>query len=210
MSPRGSGPSRVVAAASGGFLAGAIAVALVIWGFPNIGRPLASPLTVANQPLPLSTTAPINATSSLAELRDRHLEIPVRGAVRQKLVDSFDATRDGNRKHEAIDIMAPRNTPILAVEEGTIARLFSSKLGGTTVYQFDPATRYVYYYAHLERYADGLREGDRVQRGEVLGYVGTSGNAPKNTPHLHFAIFLLTEKKQWWRGTPINPYEVLK
>jgi len=210
MTTRGSGPSTVVAAASGGFLAGAIAVALVIWGFPNIGRPLASSLTVADQPIPLSTAAPINATSSLSELRDRHLEIPVRGVVRSELVDSFDATRDANRKHEAIDIMAPRNTPILAVEDGTIARLFSSKLGGTTIYQFDPAIRYVYYYAHLERYADGLREGDRVRRGEVLGYVGTSGNAPQNAPHLHFAVFLLTEKKQWWHGTPIDPYDVLK
>lgn len=210
MRTRGSGPSKVVAAASGGFLAGAIAVTLVIWGFPNIGRPLASPLTFANRPIPLSTTAPISPTGSLLELRDRHLEIPVRGVVQQKLVDSFDATRDANRKHEAIDIMAPRNTPILAVEEGTIARLFASKAGGTTVYQFDPGTRYVYYYAHLERYAHGLQEGNHVHRGQVLGYVGTSGNAPKDTPHLHFAIFRLTEKKQWWQGSPMNPYDVLR
>jgi murein DD-endopeptidase MepM/ murein hydrolase activator NlpD len=210
MRTRGSRPSTVVAAASGGFLAGAIAVALVIWGFPNTGRPLASPLTVANRPIPVPPPASINATSSLAELRDRHLEIPVRGVLRQKLVDSFDDTRDANRKHEAIDIMAPRNTPILAVEEGTIARLFASKAGGTTIYQFDPARRYAYYYAHLERYADGLREGDHVRRGQMLGYVGTSGNAANGAPHLHFAIFRLTERQQWWHGTPIDPYEVLK
>jgi murein DD-endopeptidase MepM/ murein hydrolase activator NlpD len=99
---------------------------------------------------------------------------------------------------------------VVAVEDGTIARLFESKRGGTTVYQFDPTTKYVYYYAHLERYADGLEEGNHVQRGQVLGYVGTSGNAPRDTPHLHFAIFRLTDKKQWWQGSPIDPFEVLK
>jgi murein DD-endopeptidase MepM/ murein hydrolase activator NlpD len=118
--------------------------------------------------------------------------------------------RGSTHNHEAIDIMAPRNTPVLAVEDGTIARLFESNAGGTTVYQFDPSTTYVYYYAHLERYADGLRQGNHVQREQVLGYVGTSGNAPKDTPHLHFAIFRLTEKKQWWHGSPIDPYAVLK
>jgi murein DD-endopeptidase MepM/ murein hydrolase activator NlpD len=98
----------------------------------------------------------------------------------------------------------------VAVEKGAIARLFYSKAGGITVYQFDPMVRYVYYYAHLERYADGLREGDQVHRGQVLGYVGTSGNAAKDTPHLHFAIFRLTAKKQWWQGSPVDPYEVFK
>ena len=144
------------------------------------------------------------------ELRDRHLELPVQGALRRDLRDSFYDTRGSTHNHEAIDISAPRNTPILAVEDGTIAKLFESKPGGTTVYQFDPASRYAYYYAHLERYADGLHEGQQVQRGQVLGYVGTSGNAPKDAPHLHFAIFRLTEKKQWWKGSPIDPYQVLK
>jgi peptidoglycan LD-endopeptidase LytH len=146
----------------------------------------------------------------LSELRDRRLELPVRGALSQERRDSFDDTRGSSRHQKAIDIMTPRNTPIVAVEDGTIARLFESEAGGTTVYQFDPATRYVYYYAHLEHYADGLKEGGHVQRGEVLGYAGTSGNAPKDTPHLHFAIFRLTEKKQWWQGAPIDPYDVLK
>jgi len=210
MSMRGPRPSKMVAAASGGFLAGAVSVALAVWGLPNMERPLASPFTVPKPPIPSSTTAQVSEASPVAELRERHLEIPVRGVVRGKLVDSFNDVRDGTRKHEAIDILAPRNTPILAVEDGTIARLFLSKAGGTTIYQFDPAIRYAYYYAHLERYADGLREGNHVQRGQVLGYVGTSGNAPANTPHLHFAIFRLTEKKEWWHGTPIDPYEVLK
>src|SRR4029077_4455752 len=108
--------------------------------------------------------------------------------TKHELRDSFSETR-GAARHEAIDIMAPRNTPIQAVEDGSIARLFESKRGGTTVYLFDPAIRYVYYYAHLERYASGLQQGDHIRRGQVLGYVGTSGNAPKNAPHLHFAIF---------------------
>jgi murein DD-endopeptidase MepM/ murein hydrolase activator NlpD len=217
---------KTVAAASGGLLVGAIGMAAVVWGFPNAmrspnpggqhraERPLAAdgknqlPLTKA--PMRSSTTTPSIEADPLAELRDRQLEFPVRGALRRDLRDSFYETRDSTRTHEAIDIMAPRNTPILAVEGGTIARLFESKAGGTTIYQFDPTTRYAYYYAHLERYADGLREGNHVQRGQVLGYVGTSGNAPKDSPHLHFAIFRLTDKKQWWRGSPINPYEVLK
>ena len=98
---------------------------------------------------------------------------------------------------------------MLAVEDGAIARLFESKAGGTTVYQFDPATKFVYYYAHLERYADGLKEGHHVLRGQALGFVGTSGNAPKDTPHLHFAIFRLGPERHWWQGTAVNPYAFL-
>ena len=97
-----------------------------------------------------------------------------------------------------------------AVEDGTIARLFYSKAGGITVYQFDPTSNFCYYYAHLERYAEGLREGEAVRRGQIIGYVGTSGNAPKTTPHLHFAIFRLTEARHWWEGTPIDPYDVFR
>ena len=107
-----------------------------------------------------------------------------------------------------MDILAPRNTPVRAVENGTIARLFLSKAGGNTIYQFDPSGRFCYYYAHLERYADGIREGQSVSRSDIIGYVGTSGNAPPNTPHLHFAIFQLTPARHWWQGTPIDPYPV--
>ena len=96
------------------------------------------------------------------------------------------------------------------IEEGKVARLFFSKAGGITVYQFDPTEQYCYYYAHLERYADGLVEGQELRKGQVIGYVGTTGNAPKDTPHLHFAIFRLTEAKRWWEGTPIDPYDVLR
>jgi murein DD-endopeptidase MepM/ murein hydrolase activator NlpD len=99
---------------------------------------------------------------------------------------------------------------VLAVEDGTIVKLFQSKAGGTTIYQFDPTWSYIYYYAHLERYAADLREGMRVRRGDLIGYVGTSGNAPKNAPHLHFAIYKAGPDKKWWDGTPIDPFWVLK
>jgi murein DD-endopeptidase MepM/ murein hydrolase activator NlpD len=109
-----------------------------------------------------------------------------------------------------MDLLAPRHTPVVAVESGIIARLFNSKAGGLTIYQFDPTTTYAYYYAHLQGYAEGLEEGATVARGQTIGYVGTSGNAPANTPHLHFAIFVLTDDKRWWEGTPLDPFEVLR
>ena len=104
--------------------------------------------------------------------------LPIATIERATLRSNFDEQRGGTRRHEAIDLLAPRHTPVVAVEDGIIARLFNSKAGGITVYQFDPTTSYAYYYAHLERYADGLEEGATVTRGQVLGYVGTSGNAP--------------------------------
>ncbi len=143
------------------------------------------------------------------ELTERGLTIPVEGMTREQLVESF-AEQRGTRVHEAIDILAPRNTPVRAVDDGTIARLFDSKAGGITIYQFDNTEQFCYYYAHLERYAEGLREGDRVRKGQIVGYVGTSGNAAPDTPHLHFAVFQLTAAKRWWEGTPLNPYPLLR
>ncbi len=117
--------------------------------------------------------------------------------------DQFtDRRGGGTRGHEAVDILADRNTPIRAIEDGTVAKLFVSKAGGLTIYQFDPTGRFAYYYAHLENYARGIEEGQHVSGGETIGYVGTSGNAPKNTPHLHFAIFELTPEHHWWQGRP--------
>jgi murein DD-endopeptidase MepM/ murein hydrolase activator NlpD len=162
-------------------------------------------------PPPPSAEAVIGpAASSPGELAGRDLAIPVEGIQKDQLTRSFDDDRTGSRQHQAIDILAPMGTPVKAVEGGTIARLFYSKAGGITIYQFDPTERFCYYYAHLERYADGIKEGDPVQKGQVIGYVGVSGNAPKNTPHLHFAVFRLTEAKRWWEGTPIDPYDVLR
>ncbi|MGH9139527.1 MAG: M23 family metallopeptidase [Vicinamibacterales bacterium] len=138
------------------------------------------------------------------------LRMPIDGADVESLKGGFSETRGGNRAHEAVDMLAPRNTPVHAVEDGTIAKLFTSKAGGLTVYQFDPSGRYCYYYAHLQRYAHGLADGQRVSQNDVIGYVGTTGNAPPNTPHLHFAIFELNADKHWWQGKALDPYQVFK
>ena len=143
------------------------------------------------------------------DLLARDLRLPIDNADVAALKGHFAQRRGGgSRGHEAVDILASRHTPVRAVDDGAIARLFLSKQGGVTIYQFDPFERYCYYYAHLDRYADGLREGQRIKRGDVLGYVGTTGNAPPDTPHLHFAIFQLTPEKRWWTGAPIDPYLV--
>jgi len=220
-----------------GFLAGALAVSLVVWKADRSetwlgagARFLADRHDAVDRwdRGPVDDDAPVlearvgtagsdegpEPTPSIsappeAELEDRDLALPVEGLTRDRLVRSFDDAR-GARRHQAIDILAPVGTPVKAVEDGRIARLFNSKAGGITIYQFDPTERYCYYYAHLQRYADGIRENDTVRKGQVIGYVGVSGNAPKNTPHLHFAIFRLTAEKRWWEGTPIDPYDVLR
>ncbi len=164
------------------------------------------------QPSPLEAPQAESGQAALpapADLRQRNLVLPVQGIRPEQLQNTFEDSRGGGRVHQAIDIMAPRNTPVMAVEDGKIAKLFTSKQGGLTIYQFDPSETYAYYYAHLERYADGLKEGMMLRRGQVVGYVGTSGNANPEGPHLHFAIFRLTPEKRWWDGAPINPFPVL-
>ena len=166
--------------------------------------PMAPPTPAVAAPTPAA------AGSTVDELRGRGLTLPVQGIKREQLTDTFNDMRGTSRRHEALDVIAPRDTPVLAVEDGTIAKLFLSEAGGITIYQFDPSSSYAYYYAHLDRYADGLKEGAQVKRGQVLGYVGTTGNAPRDTPHLHFAIFKLGDDRRWWEGTPVDPYSVLK
>lgn len=136
------------------------------------------------------------------------LIIPVAGVTRASLRDSFDECR-GTRRHEAIDIAAPLHTPVIAAGAGRVAKLFNSVPGGLTVYQFDAEEQFAYYYAHLYAYAPGLHEGMQLQRGDLLGYVGVSGNAPPAAPHLHFAIFRLGPEKKWWQGEAVNPYPLL-
>jgi peptidoglycan LD-endopeptidase LytH len=137
------------------------------------------------------------------------LRVPIDGISIESFKGGFSELR-GKRRHEAADIIAPRGTPIHAVQDGTIAKLFLSQRGGTTIYQFDAERRRCYYYAHLERYTDGLHEGQQISQGEVIGYVGTSGNAPPDTPHLHFAIFELDADGKWWHGRPLDPYLVFR
>ena len=146
--------------------------------------------------------------SDLEALRQRSLVVPVRGLERDDLVASFTDARGSSRRHEAIDILAPRGTEVLAVEDGKVAKIFTSDAGGLTLYQFDPSESFVYYYAHLDNYAPGLKEGDMLRKGDVVGTVGTTGNAPKNTPHLHFAIAKLDPDKRWWGGTALDPFLV--
>jgi peptidoglycan LD-endopeptidase LytH len=155
-----------------------------------------------------STPATMLLDADVVELRRRRLPIPVQGVIASSLVSSFHQTRGGNRAHEALDILAPRGTPAVAVEESRVEKLFTSERGGLTAYLFDMSGTYCYYYAHLDRYADDLKEGDVVPRGHIVGYVGTTGNAPPETPHLHFAVFKLGPEKRWWEGTPIDPYAI--
>ena len=169
------------------------------------------PLVGAPRPAGEPKMSATTGTTSAGTTHTGRLRVPIDGADIQTWKGGFDERRGGGaRGHEAVDILSPRNTPIHAVVSGTIAKIFESKAGGHTIYEFDANGRLCYYYAHLERYADGLHEGQPVARGDVIGYVGTSGNAPANTPHLHFAVFELNADKQWWKGRPIDPYLVFK
>ncbi len=179
---------------------GAVAFAGALWIFSStsvLGDP--SPA----EQLPASTE---HVGTVPDDLIDKDLTIPVPGIQAKDLSPQFFDAR-GERGHEAIDIIATRGEPVIAADDGTIAKLFLSKPGGITVYQFDPTETYAYYYAHLDRYADGLAEGDIVKRGQVIGYVGSTGNAAQ--PHLHFAIFRLGPEKQWWKGEALDPYPAL-
>jgi peptidoglycan LD-endopeptidase LytH len=194
-------------------------------GAPPVAPPTAGPLApptappsrepgestdswIAYDPLarrPEMGFSPAPAPVDLVGLRTKGLVLPVAGYDRRHLRDNFAEMR-GTRVHEALDMLAPRGTPVVAVDDGVVKKLFNSRAGGLTVYQFDPQEAFCYYYAHLDRYADGLAEGRSVRKGDTLGYVGTSGNAPPNVPHLHFTVFKLGPEKHWWEGVPINPF----
>lgn len=189
-----------------------------------VATPGASPTTV--QP-PTATTVhdPVAATvaartpwvtpptppppAAAVRIDGEGLLIPVQGKTARDLMDTFTDARSQGRSHDAIDIMADAGTPVLAVADGHVEKLFDSERGGLTVYQFEPRGQYAYYYAHLQRYAPGLAEKQAIRRGQVIGYVGSTGNASPDAPHLHFAIFQLGPERRWWEGTAINPYPVL-
>lgn len=135
------------------------------------------------------------------------LIIPVAGVVRAQLTDTWGAARSQGRTHEGIDILAPQGTPVLATASGRIVKFFDSDRGGVTIYEFDTAERFVYYYAHLLARAPGLAEGYQVRQGQVIGYVGMTGNAP--VPHLHFEVERLGPEHHWWRAESMNPYPLL-
>jgi peptidoglycan LD-endopeptidase LytH len=199
--PSGSAPSPFPSASS---------------AFPAAPSPFTTPapwapqaeaaLAVPDVPTPShALPAPPPDLGDFARLKARSIAIPVQGVDVSQLRDNFSEMR-GSRAHEAIDILAPRGTPVLAADDGVIQKLFTSAQGGLTVYEFDRDGAYCYYYAHLDRYAEGLTEGMAARKGDVIGYVGTSGNAPPGTPHLHFTIFKLGPEKQWWKGTAVNPF----
>jgi murein DD-endopeptidase MepM/ murein hydrolase activator NlpD len=176
----------------------------------TIDVPVQRPAEQGHPSAPVGTTGGGAEARAVDTLRSRELDIPVRGVEPADLHDTFSESRGSTHAHEAIDIMAPRRTPVVAVQDGRIVKLFTSKAGGLTIYQFDPSETFCYYYAHLDAYAEGIHEGERVERGQVIGYVGSTGNAPADAPHLHFAIFRLTPEHEWWKGEPINPYPILR
>ncbi len=138
------------------------------------------------------------------------LAVPVTGVRADQLIDTFTQSRAGGRPHDAIDIMAPHGTPVVAAAEGTVEKLFFSQSGGgITAYVRSPDRRWTYYYAHLQAYAPGLREGQRVARGDRIGLVGSTGNANPAGPHLHFAIHEMAAGERWWQGRAVNPYPIL-
>jgi peptidoglycan LD-endopeptidase LytH len=141
---------------------------------------------------------------------DRRLAIPVLGIRPEQLRDTYNASRSGGRRHDAIDIHAPRGTPVLAASDGEIIKLHSGARGGISLYQLDADGVTRYYYAHLDRYADGVREGVRVRRGQVIGYVGDTGNAQPGDYHLHFSIARLSDRRRWWTGVNLNPFDLLR
>ena len=173
-----------------------------------VGLAACLPGPVKSEPVP-ELTPPAAQLTPEAALAAKALIIPVEGVDPSRVRDSYTAGRGGGRTHDAVDIMAPRGTPVIAADSGTILRLRQNEAGGITIYQLDPDERFVYYYAHLDRYQDGLSEGMKIRQGDVLGYVGTTGNAPKNTPHLHFQVMLYRGRGQYWGGDPINPHPYL-
>lgn len=180
----------------------------------DLPAPESKPATVAATPA--APIRPAASDSNAAELSDadylwtRNLVVPVAGADMSKVYDSFDAERDGGeRVHRALDILAPRGTPILAADDGKILRMSTNRLGGITMYTVDPANRIVYYYAHMDHYNDAMSPGRSIVRGDTLGFVGTTGNAPKDTPHLHFQIMRWPSNGKYWSGEPIDPFDYL-
>lgn len=155
-----------------------------------------------------AAAAPADATA-VAHLRG--LFFPVSGGDSTRLDDSFDDPRDGGvRKHHAIDIMAPLGAAVMAVEDGRILRLAKNARGGITIYATDLGEQFVYYYAHLDRYHTNIYAGRPLLKGDTIGYVGTTGNAPKNVPHLHFQVMRMPPDRRFWNGDPINPYPLLR
>ncbi len=181
-------------------LAGAVLVHAVI-----AARPVE--LAAASAPVVAERPDQEKIRRRAAVITSSDLVVPVDRVRASALVDTWGQARSEGRSHEGIDIMAPTGTPVHAVADGRIVKFFDSVRGGVTIYQFDTSERFVYYYAHLNRRAPGLAEGDVVRQGDVIAYVGMTGNAP--VPHLHFEIQRLTPEHHWWQAESMNPYPLL-
>lgn len=198
-------------------LAGSVFFALLGWRLLQIDS--ADPSMRERTIPPTSPSPRVTASASKREARNgdvtrtvrlpHAISMPVAGVDPSTLHNNFSEMRSDNRPHEALDIVAPRGTPVLAAVDGVVRKLFTSVPGGLTVYEFDLEEQYCYYYAHLDGYAPNLHEGQLLRHGDLIGYVGTTGNAPKDAPHLHFAVSLLGPDKKWWLGTPVDPYPLL-
>ncbi len=165
---------------------------------------------VALSRIAVISARPLPVPSVDLDLGEAALTIPVAGIDGSRLDDTFGDGRDGGaRRHGAIDIMAPRGTPVLSAQDGRILRLSRSLRGGISIYATDMDEQFVFYYAHLDRYHAGIRAGHRVARGDTIGYVGTTGNAPENAPHLHFQMMRMPADRRYWNGDPINPFPLL-
>ncbi len=177
---------------------------------PMAPLPEAPPASPYSAPTPAPTGERVEVSAPerdlpLELLRERGLLVPVRGISAAQIPDSYDSPRDGARIHNAQDILAKRGTPVLAADDGTILHIGTNTLGGKVIWTTDPSRRFAFYYAHLDHFAKGLRDGQEISRGDVIGYVGTTGNAPKDTPHLHFQVVRIVSGKRYSAGPPLNP-----
>ena len=172
-------------------------------GARPVPAPRRAPVVVARAPTGIG---PVSSSETVNYILARGLLVPVAGITAAQLRDTFDEGRDEGRTHRSLDILAPRGTAVLAADDGRILRVRPNALGGNTVYATDPEGRVVYYYAHLDAYQPGLAEGATITRGDTLGIVGTTGNAPKDTPHLHFQVMRMPPDGKFWDGDAINPY----
>jgi murein DD-endopeptidase MepM/ murein hydrolase activator NlpD len=161
-------------------------------------------------PSPLASESPYKSLPPIGFIGALKLIVPVAGVRPDQLQDTFKDARSEGRVHDAIDIPAPLGTPVIAADDGEIIKLFQSERGGVTIYQFSADKKLVFYYAHLQRYEDGLYTGKHVRQGEVIGYVGDSGNAGPGNYHLHFSIAIIADPKRYWEGSNINPYPLLR
>jgi murein DD-endopeptidase MepM/ murein hydrolase activator NlpD len=176
----------------------------------EIPTPLPVPETFADAtPANVNTNTETSAPSP-ATTQSPGLMIPVVGIRPDQLTDTFTASRSAGRSHDAIDIMAPGGTPVVAAADGEIVKFFDSERGGITIYELTADKKYMLYYAHLQRRADDVSVGMQVKKGATIGFVGDTGNAGAGNTHLHFSVAIVTDPKRFWEGVYLNPYPLLK